>query len=416
MIASPTRQESFMFCFKRSVAAFWLLALLPLTAHGQVAPTDPLQKLFPEGQPAQVEVDVVEMPAELAEQVEQWIEELGSDQFATRERVANHLIEVGKPALPRLRELAKQTDDPEVRVRAEEIISRMTLGDMATRIEDFIAGDDVGFEGWQNCRQILGDTLAIRELFVQIMQAHPSLVASMDQAARDRAIAMDQVVTSIQNGMFVERKMPTRADAFALLLPAVDDNVPVNAAFESVVLSVLDKEAASNIYRDAQLAVPFKRLIGRWVMRSTLTNREEVLLTGLRWEIETTLPLALQTLTEAQQSETLAIALQAISRFGTREQIPAVAALLDDTRPAAELAFTNGKATRTQLGDVAMATIAVLCQVPLKDAGFPHATLHPVYSLIVDELGFPEDDPAPRKQAREFIDALIAPPAAPEGS
>ncbi|MFK8110603.1 MAG: hypothetical protein AB8B91_00285 [Rubripirellula sp.] len=413
-----------MFSYSRSLGWLCLTTLAAACSSGMTSAqnADPIQNLFQEDPNLQqVEKPGVQapldIPADQIEQVEAWIEELSSNHFATRERVANRLIEVGKPIVPRLRKLAKEADDPEVRVRANEIITRLTRGDIKTRMEDFIAGEDVGFEGWRTTRTVLGgDTVAIREVFVEIMQAHPELTASMDGHARDRAIAMDKAVTKIQDAMFIKRQFPTRADAFALLLPTVDVNVPMNAAFESLLLSVIQKDAATKIKRDAQLATPFKRLLGRWMVRSTLASRDEVLLMGMRWDVERTLPLAMQTLGEANQTEVLAIALQAIARYGTEQHVPRVSALINDTRPAAELGFADGKPVRAQICDVAMATIAMLYNVPLKEVGFSHAEPHPVYSFQVEQLGFPEDDNTARDATRERVRQLIAEPPTPEGS
>jgi len=217
--------------------------------------------------------------------------------------------------------------------------------------------------------------------------------------------------------MFIERRFPTVADAFALLLPSsIDPNVPINAAFEGVLLSVLQKDAATMIYRDAQLSGPFKSLLGRWMSRSTLASRDDVLLFGMSWDIKATLPLAIQTLGEANQTETLAFALQAIARFGNRDHVAFVRPLLDDTRPSSERGFARGELTRTQIGDVAMATIAVLCEMPLADAGFAGAERHPTYGFILADIGFPVEDETKRKATRGKIDKLLAQTPVPEGS
>lgn len=411
MLASQSHTDRLAGLVHRFVLLLMCIAVTPI-ARGQEKPSQlgAAESLFPEIA-KQVPADEVQpLTDEQLQQMEELIEGLGSKQFAARERAASDLLDLGKAVIPRLRSVGDEAEDPEVRVRANEIVSRLTRGDMETRIEDFMLGKDVNFAGWRVTRAMLGESLAIRELFIEIMLAHPDLTASLDGMTRDRAIAMEKVVTKIQHGMFIERKFPTRADAFALLLPTADRNVPLNAGFENLLLSVLQKEAASKIYRDAQLAVPFKRLMGEWMIRSTLSSREEVLLTGMRWGIDRALPLALQTLGEANQSEVLGIALQAIARFGTREQIEAVVPLLDDARPASEVGFAEGEAVRTHVGDVAMATIAALYEVPLEEVGFAGAKPHPTYAFIVKDLGFPLNDNAPRKAARGKIDNLLANP------
>jgi hypothetical protein len=349
-------------------------------------------------------------------EAKKWIEALGSKEFAARERAASSLMEVGTPILPQLRQIAKESPDPEVRLRAGQIIDQLTQGDMQIRIDDFLAGEDVYFEGWRVAQAILGDSNAVRELFVELIQSHPGVAASLEGTPRDRAVAMDRVVNRVQNAMFVERRFPNRADAFALLLPAVDPHVPINPAFESVLLSVLQKDAASEIRRDAQLSRPFRVLLNNWIARSTLSSRDEVLLLGMSWDIEATLPLAVQTLGEANQTETLAFALQAIARFGSRDDVEVVRPLLDDTRPASERGYARGEKVRTQLGDVAMATIASLYEVPLSEAGFERAEMHRTYGFVLSDIGFPVEDDTPREKARAKIEKLLEEAPATEGS
>lgn len=364
--------------------------------------------------PAQVEEapeadeEVAALTVEQLQNIERWVEELAASEFAVRERAATQLLEIGSPVIPQLRQVVQEASDAEVRLRAGAIVKRLTQGDMQARIDSFLAGEDVGFEGWRVTQAIIGDSDAIRELFIELMNTHPDLTASLEGTARDRALAMDKVVTQVQTRMNIERKFPTRANAFALLLPTVDPNVPLNNSFESLVLSVLEKDAASKIRRDAQLSAPFRFLLDRWVLRSTPKHREEVLLKGMEWDLEATLPLAIQTLGESEQTEVLAGALQAIAKFGTRVHAELVRPLLDDTRPSSESGFAQGEIIRTQLGDVAMATIAMLYDVPLKEIGFSEDAEHPSRGFLLSEIGFPVDAKEKRDKARATIDKLLA--------
>ena len=69
-------------------------------------------------------------------------------------------------------------------------------------------------------------------------------------------------------------------------------------------------------------------------------------------------------------------------------------------RPAAERGFTPAEMTRTQLGDLAMATIAVLYEVPLTELGFSEAAADPKRGFMPNDIGYPVDDDSARTKAR----------------
>ena len=371
-------------------------------------------QLFPSGEATESSAEAAESRAAAAaellardDRIARWIMQLGANQFAVRERATASLMSVGREAIPLMRKLAEETSDPEVRLRAAEIAEQLARSDFEARVEAFLAGDEVGFEGWNVARAILGDSPSIREVFVEMLRTHPTLVAALEGTARDRTHAMEDVITRVQQGRINEGRRPTRADALALLLPANDENVPVSPGAEQVILGVLKFEAANGLQQDPQLSGPFTALVGNWFQRTSLANRQDVLWTAMQWGLPETLPLALQTLTAANDPGTLALALQAIARFGNETHTAAVETLLGDSRPASERGFTRRDATRTEVGDVAMATIALLNDVSLGEVGFPSTATHETFGFVIEDLGFPITDEKARKAARQKVDAIL---------
>ena len=364
------------------------------------------------GQPAKDNAEAGMSPAEI-EQISAWIEQLGSTEFAARERAATHLMEAGIPAMPMLRQAAAKTRDAEIRLRATQIADELTEGDLQARTTEFLLGKRSDFPGWDGVQRIVGDSLGTRELFIELMTAHPSVTESLAGTTRDRAVAMESVVKLLEKKLFLDRIHPTRADAFALLLPVFDPNVPIDVNFDRIALDVLRKEASSKIHRDAQLSGPFGHLMSRWMIRSSLESREDVLFIGMMWDLPATLPLALQTLHEATQTETIATALQGIARFGRQAGkrdmlVQEIRPFLADTRLSMERGFSGGNEISTQVGDVAMATIAILHGVPLAEIGFATAKKDVNRGFILGDIGFSTLDEDARKTAHAKIDKLLS--------
>jgi hypothetical protein len=362
-------------------ARLWLLSLL--LAAGTV-----WAQAQPEG------TGDAEQPIEgySAEQIEQLVAELGAREFASRERAADELTGIGTAIIPRLRRVAASSDDPEIRLRATEIVRQLSEGNLQAKVEGFLAGDDVDFEGWRGIRSIFGDTPGARELFVELMRQHPTLAPSLEKETRDRAVALESVLANVQNAMTVEHRFPNRADVFALLLAGLDANIPNNATLESQMLMVLNQNPVAGIRRDWQLSRPFDSLLAVWMMRSSLAIRQELIDTGLRMDLKPTLELALQTLKESDQGSVLATALQAISRYGDQRHAFLVRDLLNDDRRIAAAGIPNGNGMTTQVRDFAMVAIAILFKRPLEEFGFRDVELHPTIGFDLTNVGFKTDE------------------------
>ncbi len=361
------------------------------------------------------EEETATLTAEELAQVDAWIEQLGANEFAIRERAAGHLMEKGKAVLPALRLAIEESADAETRLRAEQIAIQMTQGDLQARIKRFLAGRDVKFSGWYVTQGYLGDSISVRELFVEMMVLHPDFVESLDGTARDRALALEKLVTRVQDKFRIVGQDPARADVFALLLLGNDPNVVLNNVFESALLNLMRRRVATSIRRDAHLSGPFHALLNKWMVRSSLASREDVLLLGMSWDLPSTLPLALHSLDEATQTETIATCMQAIAKFGRPAQTELLRRFLDDDRPVSDRGFVDTQST-PQLRDLAMLTIAMIHGLPLDEIGMSHVQTHPASGFILSDMAYPSDPEGSRKKARKRIDRLIQDQGANEES
>jgi len=76
------------------------------------------------------------------EQVDVWIKELGSEEYALREEAEKSLKNAGADIIPHLKEVIEKTSDAETRQRAERIVNDLTTGPrMVAAIKDLDADD-----------------------------------------------------------------------------------------------------------------------------------------------------------------------------------------------------------------------------------------------------------------------------------
>jgi hypothetical protein len=330
--------------------------------------------------------------AETRQQIQRHIENLGAGQFSVRERAATELMRYGAPALDALRESSVNADDPEIRDRVSRLIKQMSDSERERKIARFMAGKDEEFQGWPMFRDIMGDSIPVRELFVDVNGEHPDVLEALDGNAMELAVAMEQVSARIQNQMFVRRRHPTEADTIALMLPMSHNDVRISDSYEITMIGVLDRTAASNISRDARLAPGFRGLIAKWIPRCSLSNRIESLSKAMQWNVPEALPVALSTLDETEDIATLIVAMQTIARFGTKKESVALATVLEDSRATGEAAYGAGQLLRSEVRDTAIATAAILHQIPLAEVGFPQASKHQTYGFTITGIGYDASD------------------------
>ena len=338
------------------------------------------------------------------QQIEGWIEMLGSNKFAIRERAAMKIIAAGDTVVPRLQQLAVSAADPETRLRAGELVRQITRGNQEARFESFLAGTSDRLEGWASARLVLGrDSGPTRELYVEIFRSHPEVPASLTGRQEDRAVAMNTVAARVRKARIEQRRFETRADAVALLLPLAYDRDTLTSEYEQLLIRTLSGTAGTELYKDPTLTVPYRNLVARWALRSGIDSRRDLLWLMMRHDVATAGDLAMRTLARTNDPETVTCALQAIARFGDRRIADSIMSLVDDDRVVVPNGFVRGNPSRTELGDVAMATVAILYDIPLAEVGFDGATKDPKFGFRPEEVGFEMRDRKKRNAARQKL-------------
>ena len=80
----------------------------------------------------------------------------------------------------------------------------------------------------------------------------------------------------------------------------------------------------------------------------------------------------------------------------------------DDAYAPIQLArLYSGRLIDTELRDVAVAAIAILNGVPLKEIGMKESARHEKFGFIYEEVGFPKGDQKSRDMARKRIEQII---------
>jgi hypothetical protein len=419
VFAAPNRQSARLGRFsdyaRRFVGASLLGVVIaqPTAVFGQESQS--------EVPPAAVSADSAPTPTSVeaeftVEQGEALIRQLGASKFERREQAMAEILRIGDPMVPLLRKAIDESKDAEQLLRAQSTLAQLTTGNFEATVAKFLSGRDDGssFDGWLTVEATLSDTPAAREIFIQILRAHPGLVASLDGTTRDRTVAVDQAAQLIQTNMFQNQIFPTLADGVALLLPLVDPGVAISGGYEATLVSVLQKHMAT-LRRDASLWLPVSRLLDQWVLRSRIESRSDVLWYAMQWDLPASAQLGVKTLAETTDAETLQTAMQAISRFGTKEDAKTIEKFIDDERLAVTRlpVIVDNEPLQVTIGDCALAAVATLYQVPLVDIGMKQGELHGKVGFLVDSAGYLKSQAEDRKKAVIAVRSWIRGEATP---
>jgi len=100
------------------------------------------------------ETPAVAPDPEKVKQAEQFIKAMGSDEYQAREEAAKNLLDLGDAALPALEDAVKNTQDPEVRTRAQELAKRIktfrTFGQLTEKEREAVQVEfQTDFQGGQ---------------------------------------------------------------------------------------------------------------------------------------------------------------------------------------------------------------------------------------------------------------------------
>jgi hypothetical protein len=377
------------------------------------APAPPPARL-PQSSPPNSPGDVAAMDVgdlEIDEaKAKELILKLGAATFAEREQAVAEVLKVGMPMVPYLKKAIDEETDAELVLRAQTTHSQLTTGNFESRVARFLSGRDDGtsFDGWQVFDAVFEDTLATRDLFIQLVRVHPDVLKSLDGTTRDRIVAIDQTAQRIQTNK-LQLIAPTFNDCVALLLPMVDPGVTISMGYEVSLIQTLQMQMGS-LQRATALWPPIQGLVDQWISRSRIEHRNVVLWNTMNWDLPSGLRLAIRTLYESTDVGTLQTAMQVISRFGTKDDAKELAKFIDDERLAdVQVPVGDGNnAVLVKLGDSALAAIAVLYKVPLKDIGMKFGQTHAKIGFVVDNAGYLPSQAAERQQAVETVKGWLS--------
>jgi hypothetical protein len=266
--------------------------------------------------------------AEIADMVRK----LGSNIFQERETATRNLQKAGEAALPLLREAAK-AKDREVRVRAEQLITAIEDKIKKTVTLKFLRDTspdlDYGMTGWKFSAKILGTSRKARELFLEMYQADPKLLALLEQSPEKAEPEVlnfaGRLAANIVNGGDL-----TIGESALLLLTMYLPKMLENTTMQDVVQAATFSGAFKRSIILETGDTPARKIFGHWIANVNEKNSSRAMLTARKTMIPESAQLARRLLQKELDDGDSMVALSLLLLFGDRQDVALLEKLLED--------------------------------------------------------------------------------------
>jgi hypothetical protein len=359
-------------------------------------------------------------------EIQSLIGQLGDESYATREAATEKLLAFGLPTLPWVEAGAKHPDR-EIRYRCERLRVMLREADLQKRLEDF-AADTTGekdhrLPGWDRFAQLHGEGPESRNLFVEMFRAEPDILKSMPSdptAPRDQKKAADLVaarVFQLQQSLRSQQSLSLGTVA-ALLFAATEKDVGLPEHPQQIIYSFCHQQCVREAIAGSKKDV-IRSLLAKYATRGEAGTAQGLSL-AMIYDLEEGLLLARKLLESrgAGQPHLLQMALLAISKMGTADDLSEVEALLGDKTVVMNVQVNNER-IECQIRDFALVTMLQLLSKnkealqgtlfekgDIKAFGFERLEANAAQGYASHTVGFTSD--AKRKEVFERWEELKA--------
>jgi len=300
--------------------------------------------------------------------IEELVQQLGNDSYYARERAAETLIKIGMQTKPALFD-AMKSKDLEIALRCRVLWSEV-------RIE----------AGWQQVREIIGDSTASRDLYDQMFLAAPDVWYELAENPRDADILFEEQRRQLQ-GLLKEKQADRWAGSLANLLYfgiRVKKELPQNA-----LPRVDDLLSAGRSQQALSDREPLRALLDVWLFFTKADGAAfDRLLIGLRDRRPLAVEIARELLRDSETPvKQRQYALLALANSDNPDDEKLIDEAINDSSSLDAL-FTKGLVIESQLRDVALAVrIARNGQNPV-EFGFDYLRPNDSTTYSPSSLGF----------------------------
>jgi hypothetical protein len=329
------------------------------------------------------------------QQVDEWIQQLGDESYEVREKASGQLSALGLTVKPELLAGMRSTD-PEIRWRCARLWEAVRETDFQLRAKVFLNDPDGNFDhefpDWDRYRKLFGTSQAARQTFLSLQKEEPMLWEESANAAAASPRRFLERCRQLRSA-FRDEQARTRisgATAITVLFMAIRYATLVSEEDRQLIKELWEQSAVVDLVRsDASWGA----MRSKW-LRLAGDERPafERMMDGLRNGGKDVVPIARALLrNQATPASQKQIALLALAKYRFPEDDTLVQEFVDDASPI-DTYFSRGVVIKSQLRDIALATLIVRADKDPPDFGFKYLRRDDRILFSSSTLGFKDDD------------------------
>ena len=283
----------------------------------------------------------------------QLVEQLGADEFQTREHATAELLALGDHVLPLLRSVspsARYETRHRARLIAEKIESDKFLALSQSFLLDLDGEKSYGLPSWGRYRQLVGSSRTSKLLFLDMIRQQPEVArlielvgppaetaseASPESPADSSPAAMRALETiasmeavRLREELFSYRETKL-GDAVAMLMVAA--TLPTQTPVEiSDIISISERRSFEGSIHKEGYKNCLRKLLAAWLPKTHVAMAPTAMTCALEHDLAEGAAIARGCLTANYDNDTRTLAFYCLARFGNETDVPLLAAWLDD--------------------------------------------------------------------------------------
>jgi hypothetical protein len=342
-----------------------------------------------------------------AAEIKSLIAQLGDESYTTREAATEKLLAVGLPAMKLVEEGAKNPDR-EIRYRCERLRVMLRDADLQRRLEAFAADvkgeKDHGLPAWDRFAELHGSGAEARQLFVDIFRAEPDLLKAMQIDDKQAADAVTTRAFQLQQNLQAQQPVSLGSIA-ALLFAGGDTHIAIPDQTQQMIYNLCNQQTLRDAATNGAKKDVLRSMLAKYIVRGEGWVAYLGLNLAMQYDLKEGLEPA-RKLVKGRgvgQPHLLQMALLAIAKMGSADDLKEVSDLLDDKTVIMNIQINNQR-VECQVRDFALVTTLHLLAKDkervkgtaleggdLKAFGFDRLEANPVQVYTPHTIGFISD-------------------------